>query len=312
MLPVRAYRFAKRALDAALPRVFLWAFAIPWLIISRQVRGPLTVRLGFRSAAVMDRSRLCKVALGSMSTIAREYENFAQATRKWPSLLAIFPELHLQDDGPVVYLTMPRYRPVALEDSLQLAARAYSVIGSCASSRGARLTLPDAQELLVGIQIIAELYGVSTSDKIRHHVETFLASGDYHLGFAHGDFHSRNIVLDNHGGARLIDLDCLRLNGIQELDALYFVLEWESSRSGRPWYATIVDVLQRTASRELQTMLSTGFGVQASFGLAATYLVDRIGQECRNFGVQWYTRVALDPAVAHVEAAGTPRLRVTQ
>jgi len=312
MLPVRAYRFAKRALGAALTRIFLWAIAIPWLMIRRQVRGPLTVRLGFRSATVMDRSRLCKIALGSKSTIAREYENFAQATRKWPSLLAIFPELYFQGDGPLVYLTMPRYRSVAVERGLEHAAAAYRAIRSCANPRDARLTLPDAQELLAGIELIAEVYDAPTSGTIRRHVEAFLASGDYHLGFAHGDFHSRNIVLDDHGGARLVDLDCVRLNGIQELDALYFVLEWEWSRRGRPWYETIVDVLQGTTSRELITMLSASFGVQASFGLAATYLVDRIGQECRNFGTKWYTRAELDPAVARVEAGGMPRLRVTQ
>jgi hypothetical protein len=150
--------------------------------------------------------------------------------------------------------------------------------------------------------MVAELYGDSTSSTIRRHVEAFLASGDYHLGFAHGDFHSRNIVLDDRGAPRLVDLDCIRLNGIQELDALYYVLQWEWSKTGRPWHDTIVDMLGGTASQEQQTMLRTGFGVKESFGLAVAYLVDRIGQEGRNFGARWYTRAALDPAIARIDA----------
>jgi hypothetical protein len=173
---------------------------------------------------------------------------------------------------------------------------------SCSNAHGGRVAVSESQELLTGIEVLAELYGESTSRTIRRHIEAFLASGDYHLGFAHGDFHSRNIVLDERGGARLVDLDCVRLNGIQELDALYFVLEWEWSRSGRPWHDTIVDMLRGATSKELQTMLKAGFGVEAGFGLSVTYLADRIGQEGRNFGARWYTRAALDPAIARIGA----------
>ncbi len=303
MLLKRAYRYALRALDAVWPRIFLWVFAIPWLRMRRVVRKPFTVHLAFRSAAVMDDSRVCKVALSRKSTIENEHRNFAAATRNWPGLLAIFPDIKFNSDGLVTYLTMSRYRSVGLQDSLAPASSAYRLMRSCSSAPGARLAVSDSQELLTGIDMLAELYGGSTSSVIRRQVEAFLASGDYHLGFAHGDFHSRNIMLDEHGAPKLVDLDCVRLNGIQELDALYFVLEWEWSKSGRPWHDTIVDMLRETASEEQQVMLRTGFGAEGSFGLAVTYLVDRIGQEGRNFGARWYTRAALDPAIARIDAA---------
>lgn len=302
MLLKRAYRYALRTLDAVWPRIFLWAVAIPWLRMRRVVRKPFTVRLAFRSAAVMDGSRLCKVALSRKSTIGIEYRNFTAASRKWPRLLAIFPDMRLESDGLVAYLTMPRYHPVGLEGSLEHAWSAYRLMRSCSNAQGARMAVSDSPELLTGIAIIAELYDDPTTRAIRRQVEGFLASGDYHLGFAHGDFHSRNIVLDDLGAPRLVDLDCVRLNGIQELDALYFVLEQEWSRSGRPWHETIVDMLRGSASKEQQAMLKTGFGLEGGFGLAVTYLVDRIGQEGRNFGARWYTRAALDPAIARIGA----------
>lgn len=249
-----------------------------------------------------DDSRVCKVALSRKSTIWNEHKNLAAATREWPSLLAILPDIQFGSDGPVRYLTMPRYQPVGLQDSLVHALSAYQLMRSCSNARGARMAVSDSQDLLTGIDMLAELYGGSTSSTIRRQVEAFLASGDYHLGFAHGDFHSRNIVLDDSGAPKLVDLDCVRLNGVQELDALYFVLEWEWSKSGRPWHDTIVDMLRETASEEQQGMLRTGFGLEGSFGLAVTYLVDRIGQEGRNFGARWYTRATLDPAIARIVA----------
>jgi len=302
MLLQRAYRYALRTLDKVWPRIFLWAVAIPWLRIRRVVHKPFTVQLAFRSAAVMDGSRLCKVALSRKSTIENEYRNFAAAMRSWPSLQAILPEIQFKSDRLVTYLAMPRYHPIGLEDSLAHASSAYQLMRRCSNAPGVRLAVSDSQEILTGIDVIAELYDAMSAGATRRHVEAYLASGDYHLGFAHGDFHSRNIVLDDFGAPRLVDLDCIRLNGIQELDALYFVLEWEWSRSGRPWHDTIVDMLRGTTSEEQQAMLRTGFGVEASFGLAVTYLVDRVGQEGRNFGVRWYTRAALDPAVARIGA----------
>ena len=251
---------------------------------------------------MIDGSRVCKIALSRKSTIENEYRNLAAATRRWPSLLAILPDMQLEGGAPVTYLTMSRYHPVGLVDSLEYASSAYQLTRSCSSSDGVRMAVSDSPELLAGIDILAELYGGPMTRTIRRHVEVFLATGDYHLGFAHGDFHSRNIMLDDSGTPRLVDLDCVRLNGIQELDALYFVLEWEWSKSGRPWHDTIVDMLRGAASKEQQAMLKTGFGVAGSFGLAVTYLVDRVGQEGRNFGTKWYTRAALDPAIAQIGA----------
>jgi hypothetical protein len=232
-----------------------------------------------------------------------EYRNFAAASRNWPDLLAIFPDIQFNSHGLVKYLTMSRYHPVGLEDSLAHASNTYLLMRNSGNGHGVRMAVSDSPELLAGFAMLAELYDDSTARSIRRHVEAFLATGDYHLGFAHGDFHSRNIVLDELGAPRLVDLDCIRLNGIQELDALYFVLEWEWSRTGRPWHDTIVAMVRGTASEEQQTMLRTGFGVEVSSGLAVTYLVDRIGQEGRNFDARWYTRAALDPAIARIGTA---------
>jgi hypothetical protein len=302
MLLKHAYRYTRRRLDAVWPRIFLWALVIPWLRVRRVFGKQFSVVPAYRGAVILDRNRLYKVALSRKSTIDIEYKNYAAAGQKWPELLTILPDCQFENDSLVSYLSMSRYQPVALDDSIAHASSMYRLMRTCCSANARPMAIWESGELLAGIEVIAELYGDSKSRAMRQHVESFLQSGDYHLGFAHGDFHSRNIMIDDRGAPRLVDLDCIRLNGIQELDALYFVLEWEWSRSGRPWHNTIVDFLRGTASGEHRAMLRAGFGVEESFGLVVTYLVDRVGQECRNFDVRWYNRAALDPAISQMGA----------
>ena len=106
-------------------------------------------------------------------------------------------------------------------------------------------------------------------------------------------------MIDDHGKPRLIDLDCVRLNGIQELDALYFVLEMEWSKSGKLWYRTIDDFFKEKAPADSRSVLGR-FDVESSFPLCVTYLVDRIGQETKNYGFA-YTHSMLDPVIDEIQ-----------
>lgn len=276
----------------------LWMLAIPLLRIRGLLRPPFTVHLAYRGAIVSDCNRVYKVALGKKSTIALEYRNSARARRLWPQLATILPAIESNDGWIASYLSMNRYRPVGVEDGVRHAVLIYELIQTCRASGSQSMAIEDSAELASGIEVVTSLYGNSTSEIIRKHVESYLGSGDYHLGFAHGDFHSRNIMLDELGAHKLVDLDCVRFKGIQELDALYFVLEWEWSRSGKLYYSTIVDFLRGTVSTQCQEVLGK-FGVRSSFTFAVTYLIDRIGQETNRFGFR-FNRSILDPAIGAI------------
>ena len=253
----------------------------------------------YSGAVVVDRKRIYKIALSRKSTIDVEYKKYVKAGQRWPELIAILPDCQFQEEQFFSYLAMTRYHPIGMEEAIVQASNLYQFMRFCRTPNVQTMAISDSEELGAGLEVILNLYDDSTSRAVYQQVETYLRSGDYHLGFVHGDFHSRNIMIDEHGKPRLIDLDCIRLNGIQELDALYFVLELEWSRSGKLWYLTMVDFLKGNIPADLRTVLN-GFDVENSFPLCITFLVDRIGQEAKVFGLD-YTRRMLDPAIDEIK-----------
>ena len=279
--------------------IFLRALVIPWLQARGALGKPISVSSVYSGAVVVDRKRIYKIALSRKSTIDVEYKKYVKAGQRWPELIAILPDCQFQEEQFFSYLAMTRYHPIGMEEAIVQASNLYQFMRFCRTPNVQTMAISDSEELGAGLEVILNLYDDSTSRAVYQQVETYLRSGDYHLGFVHGDFHSRNIMIDEHGKPRLIDLDCIRLNGIQELDALYFVLELEWSRSGKLWYLTMVDFLKGNIPADLRTVLN-GFDVENSFPLCITFLVDRIGQEAKVFGLD-YTRRMLDPAIDEIK-----------
>lgn len=291
----RAIRFARRLWLSAAGRIYLRAHALPRLRARQAVGDALAVHYGNGCAVIAEPHRLLKVRLDRRSTIGLEDANRAAAVAKWPALAAVLAECRLEEGAAPSYLAMPRYQPLGPDESVACAARVWRVMQGCRSGER-KLALADSPQMRAGFAVLAGLYGEQTAARVRGRVEAFLGAGDYHLGFAHGDFHSRNLMLDKQGAPRLLDLDCIRLNGVQELDALYFVLEWEWSKSGALWQDTITGFLRGAPAPEQRAMLEGRFGTPATPGLATTYLVDRIGQEEATFGIL-SRRAVLDRAI---------------
>lgn len=296
---VRAYRSGLRAFTTLRSALFLWGLAIPWFLSRGMVGRRFSVLFAHECAMVFDERRLYKIALSDVSTIRLEYTNYRMAIEQWPQLRAVLPEIGFREATFLRYVTMARFRPLGPNESIPHASALYRVMRTC-GARGSK-PMEEFRELLDGVEVIGGLYGAGIAGLIRGHVETYLAANDYHVGFAHGDFHSRNIMLDNHDTPRMIDLDCVRLAGIQELDAIYFVLEWEWSKSGTLWCQTLARFLKGQLAPDCSTLLET-FGVKPAFLLCVTYLADRLGQEAKMFGLR-YTRTLLDPAIEAIGSA---------
>ena len=260
---------------------------------------PISMSFVYSGAVVVDRERIYKIALSRKSTIDVEYKKYVNAGQRWPELVAILPDCQFQEEQFFSYLAMTRYHPIGMEGAIAQASNLYQFMRFCRTPNVQTMAISDSEELVAGFEVISNLFDRSVNRTVYRHVESFLSSGDYHVGIAHGDFHSRNITVDGCGNPRLIDLDCIRLKGIQELDALYFVVEMEWSRSGKLWYHTISDFLRGNIPASHRAVLE-GFEVKISFPLCVTYLVDRIGQETKNFGFE-YTRGMLDPAMDAIE-----------
>ena len=199
---------------------------------------------------------------------------------------------------------MTYYNPVSIEDSLEMAPSIYKMMIGCGSPER-KLDISSSDELQAGLKFIAHVYGDSVSMMIKQIVTSFLNSGEYRVGFAHGDFHSRNILADKHGKPKLIDLDCVRFQGVQDFDALYFVLEMEWSKSGMPWHETIVNYLKGDIPSSDGAAFKK-FGIEYSHSLAIAYIIDRMGQEYRKYALL-LPRKQLDPIVDQILESGKLR-----
>lgn len=293
----RVVSFAHRIAIVLLTRIYIWLFVIPYLVFQEELSKTFVIKVAFNSIVVLDRRRVFKVALNKKSTIGLEFNNFEKILELYPAMLNILPDYNIKWNVFISYLSAPRYEVVNLPDSLGLATRIFKLMRECRKPEE-RLQIVESAELTAGISVISQIYGEPIRLMIQHIVDLYLKSGKYHIGLAHGDFHSRNIVIDEYYKPRLIDLDCVRLCGVQELDAFYFLMEQEWSKSGSLWYETIVEYFKGDISSEAIAVLNR-FGVDYSHGLAVTYLVDRIGQEAMNYGFK-YTSVQLASAINEI------------
>jgi hypothetical protein len=298
--PGRGYRFAQRIVFAGLHRLYVWFLVVPHLRNQEGLSENFSVKPAFNAVVIFDLKALHKVALRKTSTIGLEYGNYGHVRSQYPALSKILPDYRIGKSAFLYYLSMTRYKPVSLETSLIHAVSVYELMRVC-GSRERQLRISNSGTLQAGLKVVQDVYGDSTGRCIYQIVDSFLAGGQYHVGFTHGDFHSRNILADINDDPKLIDLDCVRFHGIQELDALSFALEMEWSKSGRPWYETIAGYFRENVPDQTKAVLN-GFGVEYSHGLGVTYLVDRIGQETMNYGFK-YTRVLLDAAIKEVLAS---------
>jgi hypothetical protein len=296
--PGRGLRLARRALLSSLHRIYARVIAVPLLRWYEKVGRASIGMPAFGAVPIYDRTRFFKVALAEPSPIEREYGNWESAMRVYPALAAVLPEYRMGNHRLVRYISMPRYTPVDPATGVEHARDAYEQMRSC-SMQHQRLRISDSEELLEGLRVIGGLYGEAVHEKLRWAVCSFLADGHYHVGFAHGDFHARNIVVDDTGFSRIVDLDCARLAGVQELDALYFTLEWQWSHSRRLWYESLVSYFRGEIPADAAHLLDA-FGVEYSHGLAVTYLADRVGQETLRYDFL-YARKQLDPVMAAAE-----------
>ncbi len=230
--------------------------------------------------------RVVKTGFAQRRVFVAEFEKYRQAIARWPRLSEILAPLELREAAGAAYLLMDRYESVAPQRALEGAVDLFQVMRACGQPTSADFDSASAPEVTAGLSALAALYGARAIPALDVWRNRLAGPRRWRIGFSHGDFHARNIMIDRAGGGRLIDLDCIRLNGIQELDALYFVLEEEWARSGRYWYEQIGDyVLNEPPPQALRAF--ERFGIVFSADLAVLYLLDRVGQDTMNYGFQY-------------------------
>lgn len=253
-------------------------FLIQYLRIFRDLKKKHSVHSGYQSVIIFDSKTINKIALNQLSTIQLEYDNYNKILIEYPELKNIFPDYsyaNIPFFGRYIFSTY--YRQVAIDQRIPMAAELFARLRSNNGLVNG-FDLNSSIYLKRGLELIGELYGDEILKRIEAIIKQYLRNEYYHIGLSHGDFHSRNMFIDQDNKLKLIDLDCLRFKGIQEIDAIYFAIEIAASDSGIQWYESILKYLHPEISKEDQLLFSA-FNVKFQPALAITCMVDRIGQE---------------------------------
>lgn len=266
--------------------MYLWGYAIPSLWFSGVITWPLSIARGYESFLLLMRGTCVKLAISRESTLLKEYQHYRQLKNVQPRLDSFLPSYQLIRLPYLFALKCERLFSIAPGEALPFALaiqKEFATVGI----EHCRLLLEDCPQMEVGARYLEEKLGWEKAMAVQQYAAAFLACGLYKVGLAHGDFHSRNIMKDAAGGARMIDLDCVRFRSVHAFDALYFALEQKWSACGQLWTATLADCLVGKGGDVLKCL--EAFGITWSDELGAAFFLDRLGQDVMNYQTHYPT-----------------------
>lgn len=275
---------ARRDSLSLIQHAYLYLYAIPRLWLAGAIAPPLSISRGYGSFLLLSPASFLKLAISSKATIRKEYEHYLILTAAQPRLAELLPSYRFLQGWLFSALQCERLVRIAPADALPPAVDLHRQFTTPAAAQR-RLALSDCPQIQAGLHYMEAEIGKEVARAIQQLVVNYLANGKYEVGLAHGDFHSRNIMYDSAGGCRLIDLDCIRFEGIREFDALYFSLEQEWSDSGRLWTETLGDCLVGQGENVQECMAA--FGAVWSDGLGVAFFLDRVGQDAMHYGMHY-------------------------
>ena len=139
--------------------------------------------------------------------------------------------------------------------------------------------------VIKGIEIIEEIYRINKVDSISeiiiNKLSSFLEKDLFNIGPCHGDFHSKNILHDQGNKIFLIDYDCFRSKSIQELDAIYFIVQKIiDDNPGIWWHEAIENFMEiYLPKNNLYSYFLDKFVKQDLNKIILLYYFDRLGQD---------------------------------
>jgi len=144
---------------------------------------------------------------------------------------------------------------------------------------GRNCKIAQFSSLLDGLVLIRKFYGTETHEKVLLYVEQFLAKGQFRVGPCHGDFHYKNIMKQGED-IYIIDLDCFRQDGLQPLDAIYYVNQDAADAVKMPWHTVLIDMIKDgNMYIEHYHFLKNFLDINDLKGYALIYCLDRLAQD---------------------------------
>lgn len=253
---------------------FLYAYALPCLRSYRVFSRVVFVSRGYGSFILLDKNLFAKLAISNASTIDVEYYHYL-ALSVDPVAATLVPSYYFLKGIFVSALVCEILYSICHEDLLSHAVCVQNKL-EMVGLANSRLTLADCPQIQAGLYQFEQEFGIDIANKIRCIANNYLAFGDYSVGLVHGDFHSRNLMIDAFGNSKLIDLDCIRYRGIRQFDPLYFALQLHSAANKLLWIDSLCVSFAMAGVNIVDSLSAFGISWSNAYGLA--FCMDRIGQ----------------------------------
>ena len=263
--------------------MYFFFYVLPLFYIKGEIRSPFTTARGYKSLLVETELCFFKFSISFDSTVHNEYQNFISLFNT-NSISEFLPRYRFLSGFLYSALICENLKIIPAANVLPVAIDIYRKLNSICDPLQ-KLNISNDLYILEVLKCVEKVFGKATKLQFDEQVTKFLSNDKYSIGLVHGDFHSRNLMQDLSGLTKIIDLDCCRLLGVREFDALYFALEQKWSCDGSFWIDTLSDCLNHSES-DTEKCLSK-FGVTFSKELALTFFLDRIGQEISLFNIEY-------------------------
>jgi hypothetical protein len=231
---------------------------------------------------VLSKNIFYKIALDNPHFFLEEKVNIDLIRRKYPEIIKIIPNysywsifrnrINVMKTQKLISISGFSEKFEAARNILSIFKK-YGRIGGC--------TIGNLPYVLVGLKLVGYFCGEEVSRKAILLAKNFLDNNQFRLGPCHGDFHHKNVMSIARNNF-VIDLDCFRDIGLQELDAMYFATQYIADNENTIWHIALMNLMvNETKYLEYYNFLEEFMDIDKFQGYSLTYLLDRLGQDAK-------------------------------
>ena len=205
--------------------ILLNLFIFPYLKKKNLINERFKIRYSFGGLILQGKKNTLKIGIGKLQTINKEHKLRLLAVEKWPILDEIIVPHDLIQHQKFPILIIPTYSKINQNEIKNSAVKIFNIMKKLSDKHSVYPNHEKNENISLGLNMIKKMYTLDAYFLLKQIVKNYFANTINSYGFSHGDFHQSNIMIDFNKNIKLIDLDSIRLNGIQDFDALHFVLE---------------------------------------------------------------------------------------
>jgi thiamine kinase-like enzyme len=224
-----------------------------------------------------------KIALRKKSFLKEEKSSIEYIQKKFPEIAQIIPQYSYK----TAWLGLAFCQICEAMMSTEEESEEYEIAKNFLTlfrknSSQDKISIDELKHLLNGLELLKTQIGEDVTNKLKLVIEKFLQQNIFFVGLCHGDFHSKNF-LQSKGKKYLIDFDCLRKNSLQELDAIYFIVQKIIDDNPGIWWHEAIFIFAEHGTKEQKyyNFLANFLDLKIISQLTAIYFLDRIGQDMK-------------------------------